>query len=59
MLSASRNSVTPLSVILKKTKRKIDELEWEGKLEEADREIDFLARLTELEADGEVFYPLF
>ena len=59
MLSASRDSVIPLSVILNNTKRKIDELEWEGKLDEADREINFLAHLTELEERGEVFFPLF
>jgi len=59
MLSESRDSVIPLSVIMNKTKRKIDELEWDGKLEEADRELKFLAHLTELEACGDVYYPLF
>jgi len=59
MLSTARDSVVPLSVMMNNTERRIDELEWEGELEEADLEIKFLEHLLELEERGELFYYLF
>jgi hypothetical protein len=39
--------------------RRIDDLEWEGKFKDADMGKYYLEHLRELEAQGEVYYPMF
>jgi len=53
------DKVIPLTRIIHETKRKIDSLEWEGDFTCADSEINFLAHLEQLQANGDTWYPLF
>jgi len=59
MYLLNNESVVPLTRIINSTMRKIDDLEWEGDFEKADIEIKFLDHLFDLEAKGDIFYPLF
>lgn len=51
--------LVPLRAEITRVIRRIDDLEWEGKFKDADMGKYYLEHLKELEAQGEVYYPLF
>lgn len=59
MTSSSKTSVIPLSSAIKEVLKEIDSREWEGDFSRSDYLQRELQHLRELEASGDVWYPLF
>lgn len=59
MVDDENLKVIPLAEEILKTMRKIDELEWKGDFKMADFAKKYLTQLKQMEAEGEVWYPLF
>jgi hypothetical protein len=59
MTTTIDEKVIPLAEEIMRTMRKIDELEWSGDYKMADFAKYHLEHLKKMEAEGEIWYPLF
>jgi len=59
MMTDTDPKVIPLQEEINKTLKRIDELEWDGDFKTAEFAKYHLDYLKKMEADGEIWYPLF